>query len=235
MKVPIRELIKTDEGCLQVLRDAKYPNGKFKCAGCGHDKKYDLRSRALTECARCGHQISLTAGTIFHGLRTPIRKVFAILTDLADGIHKSAFTIAAELQLPITTVWRLLHRLRNVLAKLADCSSDEAIHHSLITGVLYRRSIESKPGVASHLVTGVGSSRSLSSNVEVTRKFIADVFRGVSRKYAQLYIHQFRFSLASGNRFEKLLSACLECEPLSDVQIQIYSSSTLLLIPVVSS
>jgi len=67
----------TDEAtCIKALADFRWPEG-FICDRCGHRKAYQLHTRPrIYECAACGHQHSVTAGTIFHKTRTPLRKWF---------------------------------------------------------------------------------------------------------------------------------------------------------------
>ena len=43
----------------------------FSCPACGTTKAWATR-RGLRMCATCGHQVSVTAGTIFHDTRTPL-------------------------------------------------------------------------------------------------------------------------------------------------------------------
>ena len=54
-----------DEGaCASYLADARWPDG-FRCPDCGHPKGWELATKAFTwECAGCGKQTSVTAGTV---------------------------------------------------------------------------------------------------------------------------------------------------------------------------
>jgi len=62
----------TEEACLDYLLQLPcWPEG-FRCSRCGHDK-YWISSRGLYLCRHCDHQHSVTAGTIFHGTRKPLR------------------------------------------------------------------------------------------------------------------------------------------------------------------
>jgi len=54
-----------DEGqCRDYLARQKWPEG-FRCRTCKADRAHYLPSRKTFECAACGHQESLIAGTMF--------------------------------------------------------------------------------------------------------------------------------------------------------------------------
>jgi ISXO2-like transposase domain/Transposase zinc-ribbon domain len=53
-----------ERACAAYLADARWPDG-FRCPSCGHDKGWQLSREAFTqECAACGKQTSVTAGTV---------------------------------------------------------------------------------------------------------------------------------------------------------------------------
>ena len=60
-----REAFGTEEQCRAVLERLRWPKG-FRCPSCGHGSRAWLTERRLFPCNRCKHQVSLTAGTIFH-------------------------------------------------------------------------------------------------------------------------------------------------------------------------
>src|SRR5512132_2412455 len=58
--------------CAAYLADARWPDG-FRCPDCDHDKGWELSTQAFTrECAGCGKQTSVTAGTVMHGSKLPL-------------------------------------------------------------------------------------------------------------------------------------------------------------------
>ena len=61
----------TEAACVELLRRWKYPDG-FRCIRCSSSKSWTLPTRRLEECAACGFQTSLTAGTLFHKTRKPL-------------------------------------------------------------------------------------------------------------------------------------------------------------------
>src|SRR6478752_7099052 len=61
-----------EAACAQYLIATRWPDG-FVCPGCGGGKAWRLETKAWTyECASCGRQTSLTAGTIMHHSKLPL-------------------------------------------------------------------------------------------------------------------------------------------------------------------
>ena len=106
----------SDEQCRDYLFAARWPEG-FGCAGCGHDQAWALKSRLVYECAACGKQHSLLAGTIFEQTKTGLAKWFLaifLVTSSKGGIA------ATELQRQMgfgsyQTAWSWLHKIRKAM------------------------------------------------------------------------------------------------------------------------
>ena len=61
-----------DNRCREYLARLKWPEG-FRCAHCAGDRAYFLPSkRVVYECAGCGRQVSVIAGTIFEQSKKPL-------------------------------------------------------------------------------------------------------------------------------------------------------------------
>lgn len=65
----------TERRCFDYLMRQRWSDG-FVCPKCCHRKAYQLSRRRLLQCQRCHHQVSVTAGTIFHKTRTSLQKWF---------------------------------------------------------------------------------------------------------------------------------------------------------------
>jgi len=65
----------TEEACREYLFASRWPDG-FVCPGCGSARAGGETRRHLWVCTACGHQTSVTAGTVMHGTRTPLRAWF---------------------------------------------------------------------------------------------------------------------------------------------------------------
>ena len=61
-----------EAACARYLFAARWPEG-FVCPGCGMTKALETANQAvdLWECAGCGKQTSVTAGTIMHHSKLP--------------------------------------------------------------------------------------------------------------------------------------------------------------------
>ena len=67
-----------EQACWEHLRKMRWGEG-FVCPRCGGRESYSLRTRRLEQCRACRHQVSVTAGTIFHKTRVPLRIWFLAL------------------------------------------------------------------------------------------------------------------------------------------------------------
>jgi Zn ribbon nucleic-acid-binding protein len=68
----------TEDQCIEYLSGLRWPDG-YVCAACAGREAWHLKGRArIYECRRCGHQESVTAGTIFHRTRTGLPKWFLV-------------------------------------------------------------------------------------------------------------------------------------------------------------
>jgi predicted RNA-binding Zn-ribbon protein involved in translation (DUF1610 family) len=103
-----------EAACAQYLAAARWPDG-FVCPGCGGGKAWRLQTKAWTyECASCGRQTSVTAGTIMHHSKLPLTAWFwaaylmathsngisalQLQRQLAFGSYKTAWLICAKLR-----------------------------------------------------------------------------------------------------------------------------------------
>ena len=75
------------------------------------------RRRAVWQCRACGAQTSVTAGTVMHGTRTPLRLWFWAAYLIATH-HPGISAVQLQRQLWIArheTAWMLLHKLRRAM------------------------------------------------------------------------------------------------------------------------
>ena len=107
-----------EEACWVYLRKARWPRG-FVCPACGHRRSYPIRTRRLEQCRACRRQTSVTAGTVLHGSRVPLRVWFWAFFFL--GRHKqgiSALQFQQDTGLgSYQTAWSLLHKVRSALTE----------------------------------------------------------------------------------------------------------------------
>jgi transposase-like protein len=105
-----------DDACLRFLEGLRWPEG-FVCPHCGGTVGW-RSARGRFTCGECAVQTSVTAGTIFHGTRTPLVSWFAAmwyLTNQKNGV--SALGLARVLGIDYKTAWTWLHKLRRAMVR----------------------------------------------------------------------------------------------------------------------
>ena len=107
----------TDEACRAYLAQARWPDG-FCCPKCGHRRAWATRA-VLFQCASCGRQTSVTAGTIFQDTRTPLTVWFrAMWWVTSQRTGASAKGLQQVLGLgSYETAWTWLHKLRRAMVR----------------------------------------------------------------------------------------------------------------------
>lgn len=107
----------TEEACRDYLYRLRWPDG-FRCPNCGHGRAWPVRN-VYFECARCGRQTSVTAGTIFQDSRQPLRLWFRAMwwvTTQKNGA--SALGLQRVLGLrSYKTAWSWLHKFRRAMVR----------------------------------------------------------------------------------------------------------------------
>src|SRR5271169_836323 len=103
-----------DHACAAWLVAARWPSG-FRCPDCGHAKGWPHGGKPFTfECAACGKQTSVTAGTIMHGSKLPLIVWFwaaYLMATHSNGI--SALQLQRQLGLgSYKSAWLLCAKLR---------------------------------------------------------------------------------------------------------------------------
>ena len=90
----------TEDACEQALAEQRWPQG-FVCPQCSHGHGYRVSTRHLYQCAHCGHQASVTAGTLFHSTNVPLVKWFwAIYLSASDKGGLSAECLKKHIGVP---------------------------------------------------------------------------------------------------------------------------------------
>lgn len=107
----------TDAACREYLVRLRWPEG-FRCPRCGQGKGWPVRA-LLFECARCGRQTSVTAGTIFQDTRQPLTLWFrAMWWVTSQKTGTSALQLQQGLGLgSYVTAWTWLHKLRRAMVR----------------------------------------------------------------------------------------------------------------------
>jgi transposase-like protein/ribosomal protein L37AE/L43A len=106
----------TEEACREYLFASRWPDG-FICPACGGRDAGAQTRRHLWVCTACGRQTSITAGTVMHKTRLPLRTWFwaaYLVSTFQPGI--SAKQLQRQLGVGChETAWAMLHKLRGAM------------------------------------------------------------------------------------------------------------------------
>src|SRR5262245_6752767 len=121
----------SEDACLDYLEAQRWPGG-VACLNCGSlkvgrsvstvkNRKTGkvVKTRRVYDCleAECGHQFSVTTGTIFHDSHLPLSKWFLAVA-LFINAKKSLSALQLQRDLGIgsyRTAWYLAHRIRHAM------------------------------------------------------------------------------------------------------------------------
>lgn len=118
------DYFREESTCHDYLASVIWPEGKPTCRFCNCQKIYITACRSKSrfrkgipdyQCSSCKKKFSVTAGTIFHGTKIPLRHWFGTMYLL--HFHKkgvSSTTIAKHLGITQKSAWFMLHRIRQV-------------------------------------------------------------------------------------------------------------------------
>ncbi len=107
----------TEESCRDYLYQLRWPKG-FQCPRCGGRKAWPV-SNVLFQCAGCKYEMSVIAGTIFHGTHKPLALWFRMIWWVA-GQKNGASGLGLKNILGLgsyRTAWTWLHKLRRAMVR----------------------------------------------------------------------------------------------------------------------
>jgi len=107
-----------EEKCYEYLEKIRWKNG-FICPSCNTKEEPYRTTRGRLTCKSCLHQTTVTAGTIFHRTRTPLRTWFSAIWYVTN---QKQGTNALGLQRVLgfkcyQTAWAMLHKLRRAMIR----------------------------------------------------------------------------------------------------------------------
>lgn len=106
--------------CYRFLEHLKWDNG-FRCKKCDNDKFFKGAQKFARRCTRCGYNESITAFTLFQGLKFPIEKAFYISYLAVKGKNgRTLETIAGNLNVGLNTVWGFMKKVEGSVALLSN-------------------------------------------------------------------------------------------------------------------
>jgi len=122
MKMPKVSLLEwqnrygTERACEKVLVKIRWPNG-FICPRCNSKDASYITTRKVYQCSQCRHQVSITAGTLFHSTNLSLVKWFwAIYLAATDKGGISALRLAKHISVSWPTARKMLKKIRVAMA-----------------------------------------------------------------------------------------------------------------------
>ena len=111
------EQFTSEADCLEYLCKIRWPDG-FVCPNCRHSEAW-VDNRGLFVCKSCRHNTSVTAGTIFHRTRKPLRLWFNAMWHIANQKYgANALGLQRVLGLgSYNTAWQWLHKIRHAMVR----------------------------------------------------------------------------------------------------------------------
>ena len=115
--IEMEDRFNTEAACLDYLRQVRWPQG-FICPRC-ESGKFWYTARGLYHCRRCSSETSVTAGTILHRTRKPLRLWFRCMWQITNQkFGANALGIQRILNLgSYHTAWQWLHKLRRAMVR----------------------------------------------------------------------------------------------------------------------
>jgi transposase-like protein/Zn ribbon nucleic-acid-binding protein len=114
----VRGAVRDEADCRAYWIQARW-GGKPACARCNSTRVWTERDGFLFECAACGHQTSLTSGTLLEKTRKPLKVWFRAVFEIST---RRTGISAKDLQRIMgfgcyETAWTWLHKLRAALVR----------------------------------------------------------------------------------------------------------------------
>lgn len=107
----------TQTQCRAALEGARWPAG-FRCPSCTDSRatRFEREGRCYWQCCRCGHQTTLTFGTIFESTKLPLTIWFLAMHLLTQSKNNvSALELKRHLGVSYPTAWLMKHKIMQVM------------------------------------------------------------------------------------------------------------------------
>ena len=109
----------SEDQCLKALERLSWPSG-FQCPKCAGSEHYTLhvRKRKTHQCQSCGHQTSVTAGTLFHASKLPLTRWFLaiyLISQAKTGL--SALALKRQVGVSYPTAWMMHHKIMQAMVE----------------------------------------------------------------------------------------------------------------------
>ena len=128
---------KTNEDCYRYLISIKWKNDVYSCSKCGCKERHRGRTFYHRRCKSCGYDESVTANTVFHGIKIPMLKAFYMvfrITSKKKGM--STIELGTEVGVQQKTAWLFKRKVQAGMKKDKDdkLNGDVEVDETLIGG-----------------------------------------------------------------------------------------------------
>ena len=113
--VEFLERFQTDEDCQEYLASIKWQDG-FCCRQCNNTSWSRTNQPFERRCNRCKHKDSVSAGTLFHKCKIPLKKAFLIVYEMScTKKSASSYELARKYGMHQKTVWGFMQKIRKAM------------------------------------------------------------------------------------------------------------------------
>jgi hypothetical protein len=121
----LEEMFHSDGKCYEFLAELKWANG-FICKKCGNTNSCPGKEPFSRRCTKCKTKETATNGTIFHGIKFPIRKAFYIAYSVCRGREDiSTYEFGRRLSLRQMTCWNFKTKIEHALSEMSSLTENE--------------------------------------------------------------------------------------------------------------
>ena len=113
----LREIYSAGEdAAYDTFKRMRWENGEPVCPKCGSVEAYEISTRRKFKCAGCGHQFSVTSGTIFASRKMSFCDLLAAICIFVNAVKGlSALQLSRDLDCQYKTAFVMAHKLREAL------------------------------------------------------------------------------------------------------------------------
>jgi hypothetical protein len=123
------KLFPNESVCREYLIRKRWPHG-YHCPRCYRIGYYEIEKRLLLECSnpKCRYQVSITAGTMFHRTKVPLRKWFLAIQRVNQDRFYSPTVLGELLEVSYKTAWLMLKKIRVALTYFVRETASDLRH-----------------------------------------------------------------------------------------------------------
>lgn len=186
--IEFNKTFRSNEDCYKYLEDLKWGKTVYSCVRCNCKKYNKGRTSYYRRCKECNYDESVTANTIFHGLRMPILKAFHMIFRLsAKKKGMSTVELGNEVGVQQKTAWLFKRKVQSVLDydKNDKLKGDVEVDETLVGGYSagnQGRSLETKSAVFV-AVEILEDGRTGNINLEQIENFKAETLKNAIEKF----------------------------------------------------